>query len=372
MTRKSSDIDGPYHHPILERQILIRFPPDIAERLNKMMENQDAKPSEVCSVTFRDSHHADVIFDGEHLFGFLVSLPTYVESHRTVDQARLYKSGDISEILIVQRDKTTPPSVRDFVLQSGLTPPTADIIFKREERRAGARQKLAEKEEASDLTGIDYWEMVEIQLAALLSKDRTAKPIYRREILDEPDVDPVELEKALRRKFGDMYKGYSGRDIPESELDTPSLDASVHIPQELIRELSKTGESSNEEEQDMDLGIDLDAKSEDESGTNIDDEEFFSEPRKESTDAMDEEESSDDDEEDSYEEEESTEEPSIESLKNDLMAVQVNRRSYEEQMRDANEVTKMKIGSTLERLRERERELQERIEELEAQKNSAL
>ncbi|KAK8852964.1 transcription initiation factor TFIID subunit 7 [Tritrichomonas musculus] len=244
------DGDEQYYHPILETQMIIRFPADIAARLNQAMEDEEEgfKDFKIC---FTDKKHANVKLFGEELKAVLVSLPTIVETHRTVDGSHLFKSADIGEILIVHRANAPPDGIsEDFVFDHGLTPPTLNIVKKRLAKQEAAR---ANQSENSSIDGIQYWEMVEIQLAALLSKEKTAKPVCRQEFMEEPDVDPVTLEKILRRNGKSEFKGYSGTNIDDSEIEDFTLgdDPVVHIPDEIVDEIippsNETNESENEE-----------------------------------------------------------------------------------------------------------------------------
>ncbi|OHS96836.1 hypothetical protein TRFO_09726 [Tritrichomonas foetus] len=241
---RSSIPDGdnePYHHPILEEQMIIRFPADIAAKLNASMEDEE-EPFKDFKIRFIDKKHAIIKLFGEELSAVLVSLPTIVETHRTVDGSHLFKSADIGEILIVHRPNAAPDGIsEDYVFEHGLTPPTLNIVSKRKAKQEAARNS---QPEGSSLDGIQYWEMVEIQLAALLSKEKTAKPICRQEFLEEPDVDPQTLEKILRRNNHPEFKGYSGTVIDESEISvlSPENEPVVHIPAEIVNEIAPDDE----------------------------------------------------------------------------------------------------------------------------------
>lgn len=261
-SQKLAPMEGdnqPYYHPVLEKQMIIRFPPDVAARMAGMMEDERF---EDFTIKFKDEHHAVVKVFGEKLDAVLVSLPTIVETHRTVDGSHLFKSADIGEILIVYRkgssSDSTPPGVntKDFTYDHGLTPPTQRIRTKRAYRQDIARDQQQDSE-VGNLDGIEYWEMVEIQLHALLSKDGSAKPICRHEIFEEPDEDPVELEKALRRAGYSQYKGYSGQNIDDSEIDaTPSHEPIITIPDEIIDEVAPQAAPASEDEDEEALDLD--------------------------------------------------------------------------------------------------------------------
>ena len=242
-----------YHHPILEEQIIIRFPPDIAQNLNGKMDDNNFTDFE---ITFTDKHHAQIKIDDEILQGTLLNLPTIVETHRTVDGSHLFKSADIGEILIVYRPTKTDPLANDIIKEemlykNGITPPTIDIIEKRKAKQESARAASADS--SSQIEGIEYWEMVEIQLAALLSKDKSAKPITRHEFFEEPEIDPVVLEKALRLKYGNDYKGYSGTIIDDSQLNATDTEPIVNIPPEILETLQPAPKSDKEAEEEEDI-----------------------------------------------------------------------------------------------------------------------
>lgn len=248
LTPLQEEDSQPYYHPILEKQMIIRFPADIAARLTAEMEDERF---EDFKIKFVDKRHATVKLFGETLNAVLVSLPTMVETHRTVDGSHLFKSADISEMLIVHRPNAAPSGITDeFVSEHGLTPPTINIVSKRLARQAAAKDAQTD---TGSLEGIEYWEMVEIQLSALLSKDRTAKPICRQQFLEEPDVDPVVLEKALRRAGFSQFKGYSGQEIDESELMSTESDPNVRIPPEILAQVAPEPQPQQEEEEEFEI-----------------------------------------------------------------------------------------------------------------------
>jgi TATA-binding protein-associated factor Taf7 len=194
----------------LDEQLVIRFPPDIAERLN-------SNSFDTLDIRFIDSTHATVTVFDETLSGTLLSLPTIVETYRTTDGSHGHKSGDIEHILIVHRPDSPPTDFStSFVCDHGLTPPTADIIAKRAARMEASRAG----EFAAD---VEYWEQVETQLLALTGHC-SGRPTRRTEELEEPAIDPVRLEKILRKSGHPEFAGYSGTEIHESDLETDDLD----------------------------------------------------------------------------------------------------------------------------------------------------
>ena len=388
MTWRTQDDGGPYYHRVLEQQIIIRFPPDIADQLNRIMPTEaDARPDkirEICTIRFRDSRHADVTIFNQHLKGTLVSLPTYVESHRTVDHMRLFKSADISEMLIVHRAEAKLNIDENFVIQSGLTPRTAGIVERRRVRREAA------KGPEDDVSGIDYWEMVEIQLAALLSKESTAKPVCRREILEEPDIDPVELEIVLRRKFGDKFKGYSGKDLSDGDIETPEFEPVVTIPPELRQQLARAERTEPEKEKPVEEPSHSSARSASSPGSEEDD---FSDILGELADADDKEEDDEpkedmlsdtsekspnepstskgesSEEEEEEEEEEDSLEREIEKKEKDLEMLENNIIYYREESSKGNDIMRNKMVQALEQTQVRRERLLRELENLKRQRH---
>ncbi|EAY02933.1 hypothetical protein TVAG_040830 [Trichomonas vaginalis G3] len=246
-TKPNSEEDEPYHHPHLEEQIIVRFPADIAQDLIAKME-PEANFTDF-EIVFNDKNHATVKIGQEVLSGILVNLPTIVESHRTVDGSHLFKSADIGEILIIYRSTSAPTNITaDNTFENGITPPTIDIL----ERRNAQRQSVRSSDSTNPIEGIEYWEMVEIQLAALLAKDKTAKPITRHEFFMEPDIDAGVLERALRLHVSPEYKGYSGQNIADDDLDKKGMDEDpiVHFPDEILEKFGENKEENSEESAD--------------------------------------------------------------------------------------------------------------------------
>ena len=63
-----------------------------------------------------------------------VSLPCIVETHKTLDDSLMYKSGEIGQMLIVHDPDGPPPPPPQSVSEvypSGLTPPTTNIVSRR-------------------------------------------------------------------------------------------------------------------------------------------------------------------------------------------------------------------------------------------------
>jgi transcription initiation factor TFIID subunit 7 len=131
---------------IPEQQFVLRVPKHIAADLKRSMEAGDLE--EKLSFEFSgDGRHASVRWEGRQLSGKLVDLPCIVESHKTVDGKTLYKTGDISQMLVVTDEDPSlesPEEVEDrlslskrkelmkkFQWNHGLTPPLKNVRKRR-------------------------------------------------------------------------------------------------------------------------------------------------------------------------------------------------------------------------------------------------
>jgi len=348
--------DEPYHHPVLEEQLVIRFPADIAARLSSEIDEANFRDFE---LTFIDERKAIIKIFGEELIGVLYNLPTIVETYRTVDGSHLYKSADIGNIIIVSRQGSEEQSGRresyddlvnekdrnSFLYKDGLTPPTRGIVLKRQIKRDSSLNQ----ERDSSIQGIEYWEIVEIQIQALMAKDRRAKPIVRHEFFEEPDVDPITLEKVLRKKVSEEFKGYSGNEIDDIELQD-SLPL-INIPKEIV------GEEITEEEEIDDenvKGIDLEEESQEEeessSPTNIN---TTTSPETPKTLTQEEQNEKEDEDVDEYEEEDDNEDRKRADLESKRDQIINNIKILQVKLeKETNQNVISKLQDTIKKLKE--------------------
>lgn len=156
---QAADLTRPGKWPF-DRQCITRFPEDIAERVAAELEKAEATENYVSDFQVdiapkgsgHDARHYSVTVFGEKLNGTLVDLPCYVESHllRPGSSSRakgeklqsgskvnaedlLYKTADISQMLIVHREDILPGieacyrGEKGLEWPSGITPATARI-----------------------------------------------------------------------------------------------------------------------------------------------------------------------------------------------------------------------------------------------------
>ena len=107
------------HTPELEKQFILRLPPEQAARL--VAEN----PKQI-DLNFHEGNIFTLTIDGQSFKGKLTNLPCILETHKSLDGGNLFKSGDIGQMLWVGAEEDTPEN-----LTSGITPPTKSITERR-------------------------------------------------------------------------------------------------------------------------------------------------------------------------------------------------------------------------------------------------
>ena len=141
--------------PPYDRQCIIRFPKDIAEKIRKILSDTGTtEMTEVIRVQVENrpiSGHQYRLFSVavfEHqihlrqfdMKGILVDLPTFVESYKTINNGvTITKSSDISQMLIcfkVAEFNLEEPSVElqkamNLLYPSGISPPTSRIRYRK-------------------------------------------------------------------------------------------------------------------------------------------------------------------------------------------------------------------------------------------------
>jgi hypothetical protein len=156
-----------------DSQCVVRFPPEIAERLHEVYAHTN--PGEGMPIQFtagedRSGRHFNVTFQ-ESVFGkqyenlyaaVLVDLPCYTETRKTLDMVHVVRSADLSQMLLVynkeEEQKTAKTSksgvtrtilqrlaARDYKWPDGLTSATKKVA-----KRRWARPPPFSKQELSD------------------------------------------------------------------------------------------------------------------------------------------------------------------------------------------------------------------------------
>jgi TATA-binding protein-associated factor Taf7 len=141
--------------PPYDRQSIIRFPQDIADRIRRILnDNATTEMTEVIRIQpenrvvhgFHNRLYSIGVYEHQiHLKqfdmrGILVDLPTFVESYKTINNGvTITKSSDISQMLIcfkVSDFNLDDPSVElqkamNLLYPSGISPPTSRIRYRK-------------------------------------------------------------------------------------------------------------------------------------------------------------------------------------------------------------------------------------------------
>ncbi|KAM8706872.1 hypothetical protein ACLKA7_011037 [Drosophila subpalustris] len=172
----------------LESQFIIRFPQDLANTVLESIEKGNIGEKLTIELD-SELRHGKVRLNDELLHAKIVDLPTVVESYKTADNVSLYKTADISQMMVCSReslkdsskcqlkepeklpnsetesdkenDSTNLKSVKDvpkvdekFLWPDGITPPTRNI--RRRRLKTSIKQKKVDKPESSILKEVKY------------------------------------------------------------------------------------------------------------------------------------------------------------------------------------------------------------------------
>jgi TATA-binding protein-associated factor Taf7 len=136
-----------------EEQYILRFPEFLGERIRKMVQNDELSSDQISFQFPPNSRVGQMVINGiesvEKYKVTLCDLPCVVETHRTEDNRVYYKSGDVGQLLLVQKEdekengememNEQPISFlydNNYNVLDGLTPPTKNI------RKRKFRQKI--------------------------------------------------------------------------------------------------------------------------------------------------------------------------------------------------------------------------------------
>lgn len=94
----------PEHKLELESQFILRLPQAQAAALHQAIKSGEPLTKRLSIKFDNDIRHGCVKFDNHILPARLFDLPTIIESYKTLDRKNLYKTADISQILICKED----------------------------------------------------------------------------------------------------------------------------------------------------------------------------------------------------------------------------------------------------------------------------
>ncbi|KAJ3452328.1 transcription initiation factor tfiid 55 kd subunit-related [Anaeramoeba flamelloides] len=188
----------------LEDQFILRLPLEQAKKLRSRLRDSNDELKDV-ALHFQNGRYGGFKMGQYEKPVLICDLPCLVESHKTYKGTNLFKSSDISKILIVEpgakelndvikKSKNMsrlpkafrPEDVRRFTLEDGLTIGTKGIVKKRQSRANNSFKKY----------DLGFPEAV-----ILKYKNKTSPSTYKSiRIFEEEIPEPTEKEKEIERQ----------------------------------------------------------------------------------------------------------------------------------------------------------------------------
>ncbi|XP_006654280.1 transcription initiation factor TFIID subunit 7-like [Oryza brachyantha] len=135
----------------MEEQFILRVPPSVAERIERLM-NESAAASSSSSedasldLSFsEDGRNGTFMIGNESFSASLLDLPTVVESYKTYDDSVLIKTADIGQMIMVREGND--PAPEGVESKHGLTPPMRDARRRRFRREPDLNAELVHRVE---------------------------------------------------------------------------------------------------------------------------------------------------------------------------------------------------------------------------------
>ncbi|XP_028556263.1 transcription initiation factor TFIID subunit 7 isoform X2 [Dendrobium catenatum] len=170
----------------MEEQFILRVPPSIAERIERLLNENPSTSEDGClDLSFTDDGRTGTFAIGNETFpASLLDLPGVVESYKTYDDTVLIKTADIGQIIMVREEGE--PSPEGIEYRHGLTPPMRDARRRRFRREPDVNPELVQRVE-KDLLNIMSGGTVDKADDANVERRKTAQvPAVK------PDVVPTE------------------------------------------------------------------------------------------------------------------------------------------------------------------------------------
>eukprot|EP00897_Mesotaenium_endlicherianum_P009038 jgi/Mesen1/8162/ME000438S07265 len=128
----------------MEEHFVLRVPPALAERLNKVLcEDPSAGSDAEIDLAFEgDGRTGHFTMGGQTYPAALLDLPCVVESWKTYDYNSLVKAADIGQMVLVREPGEAAPEAHEQ--RHGLTPPMRDARRRRFRRDPDVNPSLVE------------------------------------------------------------------------------------------------------------------------------------------------------------------------------------------------------------------------------------
>jgi transcription initiation factor TFIID subunit 7 len=146
------DIDEALQEAPLEEHFIMRFPIHIANQLRDPIRNR--QESIDLSFQWKDGRHGKLVYQSKQFNTTLVDLPCITESLKTIDNKQFYKVGNVSQMVIVEKDRYKGP--KDYLWPDGIVYALKNVRSSRFRKRMSKRiiedvEKEVERLLAADL-----------------------------------------------------------------------------------------------------------------------------------------------------------------------------------------------------------------------------
>lgn len=270
----------PEHKLELESQFILRLPQAQAAVLHQAIKSGDPLAKRLFIKFDNDIRHGSVKFDNCVLAARLFDLPTIIESYKTLDKKNLYKTADISQILVCKEetDVQNSPSIgneddeeskkaksdrlfasiggigkREYLYPHGITPPLKNV------RKRRFRKTLRKKY-------VDFSE-IEKEVKRLFKFDCEAID-SRYEIVEENKLDkmqptafgtapsplgvgPVSMQSAENSQNIDVHDLFGEECSSSDESDDDDDDDEKDDDMENEQDNDNENEDENMDDEDM-------------------------------------------------------------------------------------------------------------------------
>ncbi|KAL5674889.1 hypothetical protein ACJX0J_011020, partial [Zea mays] len=162
----------------MEEQFILRVPPSVAERIERLMNESTASSSNPHEASLDLSFSVGLnrlpTPGNESFPASLLDLPAVVESYKTYDDSVLIKTADVGQMIMVREENDPAPEGVEY--KHGLTPPMRDARRRRFRREPDLNAELVnqvEKHLISIMHGVSVNMRKETVRGGEFEKDRT-------------------------------------------------------------------------------------------------------------------------------------------------------------------------------------------------------
>ncbi|KAF3339608.1 transcription initiation factor TFIID subunit 7-like protein [Carex littledalei] len=132
----------------MEEQFILRVPPSVAERIERLLSENTTSSSEDASLDLsfsEDGRNGTFNIGNESFPASLLDLPCIVESYKTYDESLLIKTADVGQMIMVREEGDPVPEGVES--RHGLTPPMRNARTKRFRREPDLNPELVQRVE---------------------------------------------------------------------------------------------------------------------------------------------------------------------------------------------------------------------------------